>query len=241
MANIPLYPLDQDYIEIDNIRQRTLPPLPDGLLELSCNNNENLIELPELPDTLRFLFCEINPALRSLPELPNSLIQLVCSHNILDSLPTLPPNLEMLVCDDNRLTQLPQLPDTLIYLNCKKNPITHVNLNEFHGYNLTLSIDCEHLDLDSLRNIKNNLMKLEYCLSLVYKIDRRISELEFELELEQHKELAEVSAQTYNSRRLPPELWRNILSNFTQGRGKKRTNKKKTKKKRTIKKKTRKH
>ena len=60
-----------------------LPPLPDGLIELRCDQN-HLISLPPLPEGLLVLRCSSNQ-LTILPELPFSLQELDCSSNRLTS------------------------------------------------------------------------------------------------------------------------------------------------------------
>jgi hypothetical protein len=98
-----------------------LPPLPEGIVELNCSNNQ-LTSLPPLPSTLKKLICSSNQ-LTSLPELP-SLHLLYCYANQLTSLPPLPSSLRDLYCSTNRLTSLPLLPSTIQYIKCCRNPLT---------------------------------------------------------------------------------------------------------------------
>jgi hypothetical protein len=100
----------------------SLPPLPKGLIRLYCARNQ-LTSLPQLPDTLTYLYCEQNQ-LTSLPPLPDGLRELSCEQNQLTSLPTLPEGLRELSCEQNQLTSLPELPEKLRYLHCFNNQLT---------------------------------------------------------------------------------------------------------------------
>ena len=70
----------------------------------------NIHSLPPLPDRIKGLYCNQNQ-LTSLPELPEGLEKLYCGDNQLTSLPSLPDRLEDLSCYGNQLTSLPPLPD----------------------------------------------------------------------------------------------------------------------------------
>lgn len=86
--------------------------MPLDLIELG------LTSLPPLPDILTDLFCD-NNQLTTLPHLPSKLVFLSCRNNQLTSLPDLPDSLTELYCINNKLTSLPSLPSTLkiIYFN----------------------------------------------------------------------------------------------------------------------------
>ena len=100
----------------------SLPPLPDGLVELHCYNN-HLSSLPTLPSSLQLLSCSSNQ-MTFLPALPVSLTYLGCQFNQLTSLPPLPPFLDLILCDCNRITSLPEVPLFLTYLSCSMNQLT---------------------------------------------------------------------------------------------------------------------
>jgi len=89
--------------------------------------------LPKLPDTLIDLFC-FNNRLKFLPKLPKSLQRLSCSHNILEYLPELPESLEHLHCFNNKLKFLPELPESLKYLDCSRNPLECIIPDKFIHY-----------------------------------------------------------------------------------------------------------
>jgi hypothetical protein len=132
----------------------SLPPLPEGLEELSCEQNQ-LTSLPELPDGLRVLSCYENQ-LTSLPELPDGLEVLSCKQNQLTSLPSLPDGLEVLFCHENQLTSLPTLPNRIQYLSCEQNQLTSLptlpeGLRE---------LGCEQNQLTSLPELPDHLQVL---------------------------------------------------------------------------------
>ena len=109
-----------NYIDVSNLNIKSLPPLPEGLLELDCHSTK-ITELPELPMTLKKLAC-YNTRITSLPPLPNTLEQLWCQTTHLTSLPPLPDGLRELTCYNNvQITSLPPLPEGLQELKCHNN------------------------------------------------------------------------------------------------------------------------
>ncbi len=86
-------------LDLGRLRLQTLPPLPNGIVELYCNDN-NLTSLPTLPSTLKKLVC-VNNKLTTLPTLPNGLTHLHCGNNRLRTLPHLPETLQMFSCKSN--------------------------------------------------------------------------------------------------------------------------------------------
>jgi uncharacterized repeat protein (TIGR01451 family) len=127
LLNLPslILPDSLTYFTIHSNPQLTsLPPLPNSLVQLSCNYN-HLTTLPPLPNTLLTLICNDN-YLTSLPALPFSLEHLYCQTNNLTSLPAIPSSMEDLVAYSNQITSLPQLPDTMWTLMVYANNISCV-------------------------------------------------------------------------------------------------------------------
>lgn len=131
---------------LSNLGLTELPPLPEGITVLRCDQNE-LTSLPKLPSTLKVLHCQQNQ-LTSLPKLP-TLESLSCSHNPLFCLPALPSSLTQLVCMRNYLTWLPRLPYGLLELSIDYNYITR--LPELPPC-LTM-LGCSYNDLTSLPSL----------------------------------------------------------------------------------------
>lgn len=97
-------------LDLSGLGLKTVPPLPEGLRWLKCENN--------LLETLG----------DDYDSLPRSLISLECGNNRLTGLPDpLPPYLYALDCENNRLTRLPEvLPDTITRLYIDRNQITEL-------------------------------------------------------------------------------------------------------------------
>ena len=140
-----------------------LPPLPQGLQTLHCDNN-NLQSLPDLPDTLEELYCDDNN-LKTLPKLPDSLEFLFCARNDLTKLPNLPNSLFSIDCGGNELLkELPKLPENLTELNCNATDITKLpDLPNTINF-----LDCNFTELEELPKLPDNLMTLN-CSSLLLK------------------------------------------------------------------------
>jgi Leucine-rich repeat (LRR) protein len=144
--------LDLELLDLSGLGLKTMPPLPDGLRMLNCENNlletlgedydalprtlislecgnNRLTALPDpLPPYLYTLDCESNKLTR-LPEvLPDTIARLCVDRNQITELPAaLPENLEMLSVDENLLTELPEaLPATLTSLYASKNRLTRL-------------------------------------------------------------------------------------------------------------------
>ncbi|MCW3124574.1 MAG: hypothetical protein JWO03_232, partial [Bacteroidetes bacterium] len=98
-----------------------LPPLPESLINLYCQDNQ-ITSIASLPPNLQVLNCFLNQ-LSTIPALPNSLISLDCEDNLLTSLPSLPNNLYYLSCSNNQLSSLPSLPQSLQELDCDHNQL----------------------------------------------------------------------------------------------------------------------
>ncbi|MEO6670484.1 MAG: SdrD B-like domain-containing protein [Ferruginibacter sp.] len=98
-----------------------LPPLPQSLQTLICNNLK-LTALPSLPPSLKYIDCSFNRKFYNNLGLnltnpgPN-----VIEYEGIDVLPDLPASLKYLNCSYNRLTNLPTIPPTVTYLNCRDN------------------------------------------------------------------------------------------------------------------------
>lgn len=123
VANFPSSLLHIDLQINSNVSYLTsVPPLPPGLLYLSCFGWKFPV-LPALPATLTYLDCGDNP-LYTLPALPAGLTSLHCLLDSLTSLPILPSTLTYLNCGYNQLTSLPSLPSSLYSLYCYKNQLT---------------------------------------------------------------------------------------------------------------------
>ena len=115
-------------LTLSGLGLKTLPPLPDGLLYLDCD--DNLLEsLPDpLPPGLMSLDCK-NNRLTQLPEtLPESMFSIACDHNQLVRLPAvLPDRLSHINADYNRITELPAvLPRELSMLSVDDNMLTEI-------------------------------------------------------------------------------------------------------------------
>jgi Leucine-rich repeat (LRR) protein len=162
---------------------------------------------------------------------------LTITRDNIELLNNLPPNLVTLDCSNLGLTELPQLPRNLTRLDCKGNPLIHINLDNVQN-SIRLNIDCENLDKQSLSNLQTHKRRiLNYFRDLNDNIQRRF----YEIEQEEYEDVLYTAInRPYNLKHQPisAPIASSVLSNFTKGRGKKRTIKKKTKRKRTIKKKT---
>ena len=120
---------DTEGINIDGKNLMYIPSLSKfvNLKIFSCSNNR-LVKLPPLPETLVELYCD-NNCLTSLPQLNKGLEILYCVFNKLLWLPCLPETLVELYCDDNYLTSLPQLNKGLEILSFQNNPIYNLICN----------------------------------------------------------------------------------------------------------------
>jgi len=133
---------DLDHLNLSYLRITSLPPLPDGLLKLTCNFTK-LTSLPPLPDSLLELECMYSP-LTSLPELPPNLQYLDCDHTRLRTLPRLPKSLRILLIFHTPLISLPPLPDFLETLHCRGTEITEIPDIPRRLYRLAV-FDCPNL------------------------------------------------------------------------------------------------
>ena len=141
-------------LNLSNLGLSELPPLPDGLIELRCCNNQ-LTTLPELPSSLQTLYCSSNQ-LTSLPPLPSSLKTFACLLNQLTTLPPLPTSLDMMMCDMNKLIKLPEFPPSLTYLSCSGNQLTSLP-SLSHGFE---KIYCSNNPLETLPELPVTLRGL---------------------------------------------------------------------------------
>lgn len=118
-------------LDLSGLGLKTLPPIPDGVRTLNCENNllESLGEdYDALPDTLIMLDCG-NNRLTGLPDpLPPYLFTLDCENNRLTRLPAvLPDTIERLCVDYNQITELPAaLPAALEMLSVDNNLLTEL-------------------------------------------------------------------------------------------------------------------
>jgi len=126
-------------ISFNGMKLKYLPPIPEGIVKLSCERNKLFI-LPVLPNSLQELYCSFN-RLTSLPNLPNNLEWLDCSYNQLTSLPTLPNNLQHLICSCNILTSLPHLPNSLQKLWCESNKLTILHVSDCNSLRVLTSFN----------------------------------------------------------------------------------------------------
>jgi Leucine-rich repeat (LRR) protein len=101
----------------------TLPPLPDGLRDLTLYDT-SVTSLPErLPPRLKELDCDLSP-ISVMPPLPCTLEVLNCRQTLLTRLPELPPSLHILKCNESPISELPRLPPSLRNLSCEETQIT---------------------------------------------------------------------------------------------------------------------
>ena len=118
-------------LDLSGLGLKTLPPIPDGVRTLNCENNllETLGEdYDSLPSTLIMLNCG-NNRLIGLPDpLPPYLYTLDCENNRLTRLPAVLPNtIERLYVDYNQITELPAaLPTALEMLSADNNLLTEL-------------------------------------------------------------------------------------------------------------------
>jgi hypothetical protein len=152
LTELPPLPQGLETLHCDDNNLQSLPDLPDTLEELYCDDN-NLKTLPKLPDSLEFLFCARND-LTELPNLPNSLLSIDCGGNaLLEELPKLPKYLTQLKCNATGITKLPDLPNTINFL------------------------DCNYTEVDELPKLPDNLMTLNCSSVLLKSIPKLPSEL----------------------------------------------------------------
>jgi len=119
-----------DVLDLSGLGLKILPPLPDEVRILNCD--DNLIEtLPDpLPRSLIYLDCARNKLTRLPDTLPTYLRALNCSDNALTELPVaLPSLLDRLHVDGNRLTKLPWLPRDLELIAADNNLLTELPRN----------------------------------------------------------------------------------------------------------------
>jgi hypothetical protein len=144
----------------------SLPPLPEDLQELHCNNC-GIRELPPLPRTLQKLYCQ-GTLLTTLPELPDGLIALVCYNTPVASLPRLPTTLLDLTCTGTQITTLPELPPNLSKLSCSRNPgLTELptlpnRLKRLYCYNTAISVIPELPETITRFDCQNTLLNTKH-------------------------------------------------------------------------------
>ena len=156
MKTLPYLPESLLELNCCSIKLKTLPELPKQLQILKCSNNE-LLKLPDLPPTLESLYCDSN-RLTSLPALPDSLRILSCESNPLRVLPSLLPDLYRLHCKNTEITCLPTLPKSLGILDCSNNIIKVLP-------ELPPTLDflwCENCHLTDLPTLPETLTRLDY-------------------------------------------------------------------------------
>jgi len=113
------------YLDCSFNQLTTLPsPLPQGLIELYCYDND-IYTLPPLPPFLEKLNVGQNQ-LTYIAAVPNSLKYFNCIWNQVSSLPAFPNSMLYLYCGANQISYLPTLPDSLIYLECSRNLLTTI-------------------------------------------------------------------------------------------------------------------
>jgi hypothetical protein len=87
--------------DTDELMRRIKESLTTSSLDVS---ELDIHSIPPLPNGLKYLYCD-NTYITSLPPLPNGLKILYCNNTILTSLPPLPAGLQVLNCYN---TQLPE-------------------------------------------------------------------------------------------------------------------------------------
>ena len=156
MKTLPYLPESLLELNCCSIKLKTLPELPKQLQILKCNDNE-LLKLPDLPPSLESLYCDSN-RLTSLPALPDSLRILSCESNPLRVLPSLLPDLYRLHCKNTEINCLPALPKSLGILDCSNNTLKVLP-------ELPPTLDflwCEHCHLTDLPTLPETLTRLDY-------------------------------------------------------------------------------
>jgi len=170
LTALPELPVTLKDLDCHKNKLTVLPELPPKLEDLNCSNNL-LTQLPELPPNLEELDCNTNE-LTVLPELPVTLKDLHCHKNKLTVLPELPPELEKLNCSDNKLISisLHTITSNSFILNGRNNPIRNINIGDISV--LTLIIDIEGLDIESLRHLKEKNANINnYIIDFQKRID----------------------------------------------------------------------
>ncbi len=169
--------LDNTYFEkisIQNKRytQEEVNNLPDGIIELGCNDSK----------------------ITSLDFLPSSIIRIDCGNNEIKNLDNLPENLKILVCYSNRLSSIDNLPSELEYLDISNNLVSKLSnlpkslktllidtncLDDISGLPENLEkLDISFNDIQSLDNLPSNLKVLKYVNCCIEQIENLPEKLE---------------------------------------------------------------
>lgn len=114
---------------LENLRLKTVPPLPPTLQWLGLNMNP-LGQLPDLSGLDKLLTLRIdNTNITKLPPLPRNLTTLRASQNKISTLPRLPPDLGILLMSENDLTAAEELPCLLQQVDLCHNQLRHFCVN----------------------------------------------------------------------------------------------------------------
>lgn len=107
---------------LSNLEMRALPPLPNDLEELICENTPIETMPTHLPPTLTRLYLR-GTKVGLLPQLPEGLLYVDVADTPISVLPDLPKSLLRLNCFLTNLTRLPSLPEGMLWLWCSETPI----------------------------------------------------------------------------------------------------------------------
>jgi len=145
----------------DSCELTTLPPLPQGLIHLHCNDT-CLQSISALPITIKMIILVKNKNLAVLPDLINNInmTAFACPCNGFTYLPKLPLSIKYVDVSFNHMTYLPQLDylSNLDDLRVGNNPLTTIPPLP---QNVTV-VDCRGCKLNDLPQLPSKLSEL-YC------------------------------------------------------------------------------
>jgi Leucine-rich repeat (LRR) protein len=122
-------------VDLSSNKFKILPHLPESVEEISCRDNEQLVDLSKLLHLAHLKRLDVSYC--NLREIP-----------IIDTL-------EMLVCASNKITSIGNYK-SLIRLDCRKNRITNISI-----MNSLMILECDHNCMESIKDFLN--LKSLYC------------------------------------------------------------------------------
>lgn len=140
---IPPLPKSLEFLNIESTNITELPELPNKLIYLTSDNNNNLTTIKNIPKSLKLLV-STNSMLKGLPDISESnlkFINLSCNWT-LGKISDLPKTLKYINCYNCGLTKMPKLPEGIEDINFGFNNIKdigylpssliNINLKENH-------------------------------------------------------------------------------------------------------------
>lgn len=114
------WPVGLKRLNIVNMNWQTIPPLPDGLIELTFFECSKIILLPKLPNTLKVLKLIKCINLVNPEKITPNLTELHINYMLWETLPILPEGLEILDCKDCPwLLFVGELPVSVKWIDCR--------------------------------------------------------------------------------------------------------------------------